>query len=90
MAYEMREGQGSMFPNDKGDNPKRPDYRGDFLLNGVVYEISGWLKEGKKGRWLSVSVKAKADDKPVMSSNGWGGKEVPIQGGPELDDEVPF
>ncbi len=90
MAYEMREGSGSLFPNDKGDNPKRPDYRGDFLLNGTVYEISGWSREGKKGTWLSVKIQPKTDNKPVMDSNGWGGKAVKVEGGPELDDEIPF
>lgn len=44
MAYVPKEGSGSLFKNDKGDNPARPDYRGDIMLGGVVYEISGWIK----------------------------------------------
>ena len=28
MAYEIEDGKISLFANDKGDNPKRPDYTG--------------------------------------------------------------
>lgn len=62
MAYEPREGQGSLFTNDKGDNPARPDYRGDIMLNGVLYEISGWIKpltSDPSRRFLSLSGKPK-------------------------------
>jgi hypothetical protein len=63
MAYEPREGQGSLFTNDKGDNPARPDYRGDIMLDGVVYEISGWIKplpSDPSRRFLSLAGKPKA------------------------------
>lgn len=62
MAYEPREGSGSLFTNDKGDNPSRPDYRGDIMLNGVLYEISGWIKpltSDPSRRFLSLSGKPK-------------------------------
>ena len=32
MAYTPQEGGGALFKNDKGDNPARPDYRGDIML----------------------------------------------------------
>ena len=44
MAYVPKEGSGSLFKNDNGDNPARPDYRGDIMLGGVLYEVSGWIK----------------------------------------------
>jgi hypothetical protein len=44
MAYEPKEGAGALFKNDKGENPARPDYRGDIMLGGVLYEVSGWIK----------------------------------------------
>lgn len=62
MAYEPREGQGSLFKNDKGDNPARPDYRGDIMLNGVLFEISGWIKplaSDPSRRFLSLAGKPK-------------------------------
>jgi uncharacterized protein (DUF736 family) len=55
MAYELREGQGSLFKNDKGDNPRRPDYRGSIMLDGIEYTLSAWLKEGRNGgKFLSL------------------------------------
>ena len=41
MAYD-NELKGALFPNDKGDNDKRPDMRGDATINGVKYSISAW------------------------------------------------
>lgn len=58
MSYEMKEGQGSLFKNDKKGNDKRPDYRGECLINGEKLEISAWIKEGKKGKFMSLSIKA--------------------------------
>lgn len=48
MAYD-NEKKFALFKNDKGDNPKRPDYRGELTLNGAVYKMSCWLAEDKKG-----------------------------------------
>lgn len=38
-----------LFKNDKGDNPKRPDYRGKLYLHGEEYKISAWVQEKKDG-----------------------------------------
>jgi hypothetical protein len=62
MAYEPKEGSGALFKNDKGDNPARPDYRGDVMLGGVLYEISGWIKplpSDASKRFMSLSGKPK-------------------------------
>ena len=40
--------RGVLFKNDKGNNPKRPDYRGSANWNGAEFNISGWVKESKK------------------------------------------
>jgi uncharacterized protein (DUF736 family) len=56
MAYELRDGQGSLFRNDKEGNDKRPDYRGQINIGGTFYDVSGWIKEGKKGKWMSLKV----------------------------------
>ncbi len=57
MAYELKPGQGTFFKNDKGDNAARPDYRGEVNVAGMMYKISGWIKEGKSGlKYMSLSV----------------------------------
>jgi hypothetical protein len=73
MAYENKPGDFALFKNDKGDNEKRPDYKGGGLdLNGNDVEIACWIKEGKKGKFMSCKMKlandrpkAKTDDDPV-------------------------
>lgn len=54
MAYEKRDGDISVFRNDK-KNGRQPDYRGELLLNGVTYEVALWSK--RDGEILSGSVK---------------------------------
>jgi len=58
-TFQQRDMSGVLFKNDKGDNAKRPDYRGDLSIGGVTYEIAGWIKGGAKGKFMSLSVKPK-------------------------------
>jgi hypothetical protein len=67
MAYELNEGQGTLFRNDKKpEGSKQPDYRGEAKLDGVLMEVAGWLKDGKNGKWMSLSIKPK-DSRPEAS-----------------------
>ena len=52
MAYEMREGDVSIFKNDNATG-KQPQYRGSALINGQKYKLSLWVKESKKGKFFS-------------------------------------
>jgi len=63
MAFELKDGQGTLFVNDKQGNEKRPDRRGEVNIGGTIYKLSGWLKEGKSGPWLSLKCEVK-DDEP--------------------------
>lgn len=68
MAYEPKEGAGALFKNDKGENPARPDYRGDIMLGGVLYEVSGWIKplpSDASKRFMSLSGKPKTERAPA-------------------------
>jgi hypothetical protein len=72
---------GTLFKNDKGDNDKRPDYRGDCLIDGSKYEVSGWVKSGAKGKFLSLSFKPASERQPQRRDSR-----------PQVDDDsdVPF
>lgn len=61
MSYTPKDGHGSLFENDKGDNLARPDYKGDAMVNGVHMEIAAWVKDGKNGKFLSLSFKPKGE-----------------------------
>ena len=84
MAYEQKDGSGALFKNDKGDNPKRPDYRGDITLGGVQYELSAWIKDGKNGKFMSLSGKVKGERQAAPA------REQESAGGPDPNDEIPF
>lgn len=82
MAFEQRENSGALFKNDKGDNPARPDYRGEALIDGVSYEMSAWIKNGKKGKFMSVSFKVK-DGETTKT-------KTPPSGAVDFEQDIPF
>jgi len=49
MAYELEDGKMSLFKNDKGDNPKRPDYTGKGMYKGEEVHLSMWKSTSKNG-----------------------------------------
>lgn len=46
---------GALFKNDKGGVDKRPDYRGDIIIDEKKYKLSAWIKKDVKDRaYLSL------------------------------------
>lgn len=85
MAYEHREGQGSLFKNSKKEEgSKQPDYRGDAMVNGTLMEVAAWIKEGNGGKFFSLSIKPKEarEEKPAPAKTG--------SKFDSLEDELPF
>jgi uncharacterized protein (DUF736 family) len=84
MAYELKDGQGSLFKNDRKESENHPDYRGDINIGGQVMWLSAWLKTSKDGKkYMSLSVKAK--DATAQAS----AKKV-APAAIDTDDEIPF
>lgn len=95
MAYQPKDGSGAMFKNDKGDNPARPDYRGDIMLGGVLYEISGWIKpkpSNAEERFMSLSGKPKQQAPAPTHAPAPRQAAAPAAGPSGFDDfsDVPF
>lgn len=64
-GYQHKEGMGSMLANNKAaDN--HPDWRGDFMLNGTLYEVAGWQgsTQGGKPR-ISLKVQPQRERQPA-------------------------
>ena len=92
MAYQPKDGSGAMFKNDKGDNPARPDYRGDIMLGGVLYEISGWIKPKPTNpdeKFMSLSGKPKQQQAPTPRQAPAARQAAP-SGFDDMDDDIPF
>ena len=87
MAYELREGQGSLFKNKYKKTDDHPNARGELLIDGVLYEVSAWTKKTKLGEpWQSLQLKRK-EPRP-QAEPAWGSDRK--SAGPDFDDDVPF
>ena len=59
MAYEEKEGSGSLFENSyKEEGSNQPDLKGKIMIDGKIIKLSGWRKEyGSEGKErISLSV----------------------------------
>ena len=43
-----------LFKNDKKGNDKAPDYKGKGNKDGKDFELAGWVREGKNGKFISI------------------------------------
>lgn len=66
MAFEQREGSGVLFKNDrKQPESKQPDYQGSVTIGGKEWRLAGWIKQGKKGPFLSLKAsEPRQNDQP--------------------------
>jgi hypothetical protein len=90
VSYQPKEGSGALFKNDKGDNPARPDYRGDVMVGGVLYELSAWIKplpSDAQKKFMSISAKPK-DQRQAPAPR----QSAPARGRQRDDDmdSIPF
>lgn len=80
MSYIPKPGSFALFKNDKEGNEKRPDYVGDGLdQNGNPVKVSAWIKQGKKGKFMSCTIQAKTRGEPARKTEQR-----------EVDTDVPF
>lgn len=80
MTFELRDGQGTLFKNDKKGNEKAPDYRGEAKISGEIWRVAGWLKDGKKGKWMSLQLEPPGDAPSDRRENArpTAGEDIPF------------
>lgn len=83
MAEFDNTNRGTLFKNDKGDNPNRPDYTGKINIAGKEYRLASWEKKGQSGKtFFSLTVseieQAEKPAEPVAETVA------------EVDDSIPF
>jgi uncharacterized protein (DUF736 family) len=82
MAYEMKDGQASLFKNKRKETDNHPDYTGSIMLKGVECWLSAWIKTPKSGgeKYMSLSV-----GKPKEQRSNDAQREAA-----PFDDKIPF
>ena len=75
--------KGSISKNVNKTEPNHKDYSGSAWIDGQEYWISGWIKDGRNGKFLSLAFDLK--DKNKASSNNRASKQEESS-----DDEMPF
>lgn len=78
MAYQLKEGQGSLFKNERKEKDTHPTHKGEILIDGKLYWLSAWVKEGKKGRFFSLSAKAKEERSQAAPVSADASDDVPF------------
>jgi hypothetical protein len=90
-----KEGSGSMFPQQKKTD-KSPDFKGEIMIAGNIYELAGWNKQGANKAYISLSAQvkgsfktskpdapAKTESKPNLPKNAVGFPDP-------FDNDLPF
>ena len=82
--YVQKDMTGSLFPNDNGDNDKRPDMRGTVTIDGKKYSISAWdsVAQSSGNKYISL----KLSDFVEKPQQGNAAPAQPVS----MDDEIPF
>ncbi len=77
------ENKGVLFKNDRKEKETQPDYTGKITLGGKEKRLAAWLKDGQKGKFMSLQVsdfqeqaQSQAAPQPVLND--------------DFSDDIPF
>ena len=97
MAYEQRDNSGTIFTNDRKEKDSHPDRTGTAMIDGVMYYVSGWIKDGNKGKFLSLAFKRKEEKQEESPQRSISQRAAPKRPDPistgrnsDLNDDIPF
>lgn len=87
MTYQHKNNSGSLFPNDRKDNEKQPDYKGSAIIDGKEFWLSAWERQGGRGVYFSVSISPKEAAQPRSQYQP---KQEAAPQKDSFEDDIPF
>jgi len=83
--------RGVLFKNDRKEKDSHPDYKGQCEVEGEEFWLSAWIKEGNKGKFMSLSFTAKDQPKNPPAREPQKQTRTQQRGGfDDMDDDIPF
>lgn len=66
--YTPKPNTGTLFKNTKKTNDKHPDYYGSLLVGSKEMRLAAWVKDGKNGKYMSISLSEPRPDAAATSA----------------------
>lgn len=87
MSYVQKDGQGSLFKNDRKEKESHPDYKGSIMVGGVEYWVSAWIKRPDgKAPFMSLAAQPKEEARAPAPAP----RQAPSRKADDMDDDIPF
>lgn len=78
---------GVLFKNERKEKDSHPDYTGNINVNGTEMWLSAWIKQGQKGKFMSLSVKPKEQARQAPAPQR---ATAPAPSDLDDSDQIPF
>jgi hypothetical protein len=88
--FQKKDNSGALFKNSRKEKETHPDYEGSIVVDGVDHWIKGWLKQGAKGTFMSLSVTPKQERAQEIRRNAMEDEINREAKYHPLDDDIPF
>jgi hypothetical protein len=70
--------RGALFKNDRKQQENHADYQGAVNVEGKDFYLNAWVREGKNGKYFSLSVKPKQPRRDGMDQSDPFSDSVPF------------
>jgi hypothetical protein len=81
--------RGALFRNDRKEQDTHADYNGSINIDGQEYWLNAWIRDGRKGKYMSLSVRPKDTARQTAARAGNAARQA-AESSHSSDDDIPF